>query len=1076
MFYRVFGGFGCGKTEYVLGKLKNCVENKKKAFLVVPEQCAVEAEKQVIRRLSGMSNLYVEVINFKRLCNRVFRTLGGLTSVHLDDGARKMLMMGVLDEVSPMMREYKNGAELDSFCEKALGTYNTLCACKVTPTALEKAAEEIEKMPSGKDCASKLRDVALIAEAYTSRLDEACGENRDMYEKLCQKLKEEPFFEDCDVFFDSFYGFTTREFEIISLIAEQADNTYVTFACRMDEKDRMFKRSIEGAKKCRKLAEQSGCEICDVDLGENLRHKNAQALAFFEKAFRSEKLGGFETAEVRDNSLVSVLCPDIHGEVKYAAKTVHELIRQGVKYRDIAICARNTSDYLGIIDTAFEKAGIPIGIDIPCPFNRSALYELVLSALEGASGFACEDVIRYIKTGLSGLDEEEADTLETYLRVWNITPSHFKRDEDFTMNPDGYVDSTPDEYTLRVVNSARSKVFVCLDSFNRNLARCVQIRDYCTAVYNLLEDIKNIGEREEIYDGADGEALELLCGMLDSFVNFGSQERITRERFTALFKNCSGSYEYAHIPAKSDEVRFSDVTLMRSSGVKHMIVLGANSGIFPKGSSDSGLISNSERRMLKQAGVDLGEDENDEVFDELFLALSAVCCASDSCRIVFSGKNLSGENLYPSVIVSAVEKITGNSPVMFKDDGAACSFAGDEYLFDELSSLPDGAKRNTLIKYFASKEEYRTRLDSLLNSFTQKERLDAETLRLIYGNTLITSYSRLEKFRGCPFSHFCTYTLKLKPEPVAALGPSEAGSVMHSVLEHLVPLLCKEDENGTYPDEEKAKELVKKLLSEHLGNISQQGSDSLPKRFVYLYNRLSRLLETLACNIVRELRVSRFKPMDFELNISAGGDISPVPIDIGGGCTLYIVGQIDRVDVYEKDGMRYIRVIDYKTGKKAFKMKDIEKGFNLQMLLYLEAIRQRGSERYGGEIVPSGVLYSNVVSSLQNLSLGEDIKQAAGTLTAPVSSGVFLDDEEILFAMDSSENRIYLPVTEKNSTETLRSLEKMGELLDFASVTAASLAKEIRSGLKTASPFDGKREGLDIDPCSYCDMKTICEV
>lgn len=1076
MFYRIFGKNGYGKTHYIFDKLAQCVNNRRKAFLIVPEQCAVEAEKLVIRKLGAKSNLYIEVINFKRLCNRVFRTLGGLTSVHLDEGARKMLMLLTLDKIAPLLKEYKDGADLEDFCEKAISTYNLLKASGVSPSSLEKAAEKISALSSGADCALKLYDIALICSEYSAKLDEVCEQDADMYSKLCTKLSESPFFEDCDVFLDSFYGFTSQEFEIISHIAEQADNTYVTFSCEKSEHDPMFKRSTDAAKKCLKLAEKCGCTLQDIELTENMRHKTSTALFAFEENFRSEKLGCFEKVENCDSTLVPVLCSDIHREVRFACAKIHSLIREGARYRDITVCARNTSDYMGIIDTAFEKAGIPAGFDIPQPLNQSALYELIVCALEGANKFICEDVIRYIKTGLSGLDEEEADTLETYLRVWNISPTQFKKDSDFVMNPDGYVDTDPDGHTLDIVNSARSKVFICLDSLHSNLACCRTVEDYCTAVYNLLCDITKISGKDEIYDGADGEALELLCDMLDSFVKFSGNEKITAERFITLFKSCSKSYEYAHIPSKSDEVRFSDVSLMRASNTKYIIILGVNSSIFPKGASDTGLIGQSERNLLSDAGIELGDNLDDKVFDELFLAYSAVSSASKGCFALYSEKNLSGESLYPSVIVSAIEKITGNEPVRFNENDIEQSFAGNDYLFDELSLLPKGEKRNALIRYFSSLDSYSQKLDALLGSFSQSERLEAQTLRLIYGNTLITSYSRLEKFRACPFSHFCSYTLKLKPEPVASLGPAEAGTVMHSVLEHLVPILCKEDEKGNYPDEEKAKQLVKQLLSQELLSISRTEQSELPKRFVYLYGRLSRLLETLACNIVRELKVTKFKPCDFELNISSGNAVPPAPIDIGGGCTLYIVGQIDRVDVYSKDNERYIRIIDYKTGKKSFKMKDILKGFNLQMLLYLEAIRQKGQDYYGGKIIPSAVLYSNVISSIQTLSLGDDIKEAADELTSPASSGVFLDDEEILFAMDSSENKMYLPITSKNSEDTLKSLEDMGKLLDFATTTAADLAREIRSGLKSVTPFDGKSEGIDIDPCSYCEMRTICGV
>ena len=331
---------------------------------------------------------------------------------------------------------------------------------------------------------------------------------------------------------------------------------------------------------------------------------------------------------------------------------------------------------------------------------------------------------------------------------------------------------------------------------------------------------------------------------------------------------------------------------------------------------------------------------------------------------------------------------------------------------------------------------------------------------------------------GCPFSHFCTYVLRLRPEPVASLGPAEAGSVMHKILEELVPVLCT-SENGVYPDENRAKELVSELLCRHLSRIAHTDVEKLPKRFVYLYNRLSKLLFEISVNIVRELRVSKFVPSGFEVNISKDADVKPVPIDMGDGKTLYITGQIDRVDTYEKDGTTYIRIIDYKTGKKTFKLADIKCGFNLQMLLYLSAVTNPKNTAFGENTVPAGVLYSNVVSSAYSVVAGkDDLKEAAERTTGPVASGIFIDDNEILMAMDPTENSIYLPIGRKNGEaskkDAVTSLEEMGQLLSFASETASALAKEMMNGNKAIIPFDGKSVGVDIDPCKYCDMSNVC--
>ena len=1081
MFYRIFGGNGHGKTRYIFDRLSECVRNQKKAFLIVPEQSAVETEKAVIKKLGGKSNLYIEVINFKRLCNRVFRELGGLTSAHIDDGAKKMLMLLTLSEISPFLTEYSKSSENAEFAEKAISFVNEMKSGKVTPKMLEEAAERLDKKDEGTAVSSKLRDIALIAEAYDAKLSALPGACCDIYEKLCEKLKEGTFFSGCEVFFDSFYGFTAREYEIISLIAESCDNIYVTFVGSKDCGDAVFERSIKSAKMCEKISQNTGCELCDISLEENTRHKKDSALCIFERDFSTASLSGNVKAQGLDRSIESVVCGSIYDEAKFAACKILSLMNESVKPHEIVICAKNTSDYVGVIDTTFEKAKIPLGIDLPETLSDSALFELVVSAMEGASTFSGDSVIKYVKTGLSGLDEEEADLLETYVRTWNISPSLMKGEEDWTMNPDGYVDSPPDEYTLRVVNSARRKVLTCLDSLKHNLDSAKCVKDYCIAVFNLITDIKRVSSREVFYDGNGGISQGLLYECLDSFAGCAPDEQISLARFLSLFKSCAKNYDTGHIPARADEVRFSSVDLVRCEGVKYVFLLGVNSSVFPSSCTRAALITDSEREILKSEGIVLSESERELVFDELFLAYNVITSASEKCFVSCLSHDLSSEKLYPSVIMTAAERITGCERWVFDSTDFEKTFTADELLLEEMTAMPKGKKRNTLEKYFAENEQYSERLESLSHSIEQNDYLKRETADSLYGSRIMTSYSRLEKMAGCPFSHFCAYTLRLKPEPVAALGPAEAGSIMHKILEELVPVLCRVQDDGSYPDEERAKELVTEFLCGHLSSISHADVSKIPKRFIYLYNRLSRLLCEMAVNIVRELRVTAFKPSDFELNISSDADVKPVPIDLGDGCTLYIVGQIDRVDVYQKDGKSYIKIIDYKTGSKTFKMCDIQNGFNLQMLLYLASILSCGKEKYGENLVPAGVLYSNVVSKTLSRSLvlgSDDIDSKSGEVSKPVASGIFVNDEEILMAMDPTEDSMYIPIGRKNGVakkaEALASLEEMGELLDFAMATAKELAKEMRKGLKSVTPFDARNSDCDINPCEYCDMLPVC--
>ena len=96
---------------------------------------------------------------------------------------------------------------------------------------------------------------------------------------------------------------------------------------------------------------------------------------------------------------------------------------------------------------------------------------------------------------------------------------------------------------------------------------------------------------------------------------------------------------------------------------------------------------------------------------------------------------------------------------------------------------------------------------------------------------------------------------------------------------------------------------------------------------------------------------SRFVPEHLEWGLGFGRDYPPLRIDTGKGIVT-VGGTIDRVDVYlGSDGCRYVRVIDYKTGHKSFRLPEVLLGLNMQMLVYLAALVESGRE------LPAGVLY-----------------------------------------------------------------------------------------------------------------------
>ena len=79
----IFGRAGSGKSTLIYKKAAESLASNRHTYLIVPEQQAVDAEARMadlLDKLPGNSyELDLEILNFKRLCNRVFREHGGLS-------------------------------------------------------------------------------------------------------------------------------------------------------------------------------------------------------------------------------------------------------------------------------------------------------------------------------------------------------------------------------------------------------------------------------------------------------------------------------------------------------------------------------------------------------------------------------------------------------------------------------------------------------------------------------------------------------------------------------------------------------------------------------------------------------------------------------------------------------------------------------------------------------------------------------------------------------------------------------------------------------------------------------------
>ncbi len=229
--------------------------------------------------------------------------------------------------------------------------------------------------------------------------------------------------------------------------------------------------------------------------------------------------------------------------------------------------------------------------------------------------------------------------------------------------------------------------------------------------------------------------------------------------------------------------------------------------------------------------------------------------------------------------------------------------------------------------------------------------------------------------------------------------------------------------------------------------------------------------------MAEELSASEFQPISFELGFGRGGELPPVELTVDG-VTVSISGFVDRVDGWVHDGRLYLRVVDYKTGRKSFDLTDIWNGMGLQMLLYLFTLEEAGKALYGAEIVPAGVLYlparDAVVAGSRSMTEAERRKKADAELRR---RGLVLDEPEVLAAMERTdgEGMRFLPVRLNRAGavtgEALVSAERLGKLAKHTGRILREIGTELAAGNIAADPF---WRGPEHNACQWCAYAAAC--
>lgn len=543
------------------------------------------------------------------------------------------------------------------------------------------------------------------------------------------------------------------------------------------------------------------------------------------------------------------------------------------------------------------------------------------------------------------------------------------------------------------------------------------------------------------------------------------------EEFTRLLRQVLTQYSVGTIPVSLDQVQVSGVARNDRHTAKYLFLLGANDHVLPTPGQGGGILGEDDRAELARRGVELAPTGMDQMGIELQNLYAALAQPTQGLTVSWPAADVSGAELRPAFVV---DRLLSLFPALrVEREPAAKPYRLTAPLPALESAVPGGA----LWRRLEAVPAFRPRLEAMARAAHQtRGSLSPGAVRALYGKSAGMTASRLERIRTCHFSYFMEYGLKARPRTPAAFDAPQIGTFLHFLLER-VTRDVQALGGFAQVDQDALHALIRKYIEEYvekeLRNFQNRNA-----RFRYLFARLRTTAYAVIDQAAEELRRSDFVPLAFELSFGDGpeSDLPAVVISEPDG-ELRVGGKVDRVDGWLKDGKLYLRVVDYKSGKKAFDLAAVRMGLDIQMLLYLFTLQRAGPSYFGREIEPAGVLYlparDDILSARRNIPPEKLQAEREKQLRR---SGLLLAEPQVLQAMEHealTEPR-YLPLRVNKSGDlsgSLASAAQLGKLGRYVDKLLRDIAGEIRGGVIDADPCCHTEED---SPCRYCDWAPAC--
>ena len=1044
----IYGRSGSGKSEYIYNKIKEEIKSGIKTYIITPEQFSFTAEKKLLETLEEGATTTVEVLSFERMAYRVIKEVFGEGTKNLINSSKAMIISSLLEEYQSNFNFLSKSMEnIDMILKQITEFKKHNITVEMLESQIEKTNDTYLKL--------KLKDMLFIYSKFEEKIRSDYIDENDLLTLLADNIEKSHLFDNAIFYIDEFAGFTKQEYNVLSSLMQIAKEIYIT-VCTDDlrvikspEVDIFYdnKQTIQTLKQIGEIKKE-------IHLDKSYRFKNAE-LEHLEKNIFAIPYTIYGK-NVENISLT--IAKNEFEEIEYVAKEIFKLVRdKGYRYRDIGVITKNLEEYTSLCKAIFSEYNIPVFIDEKKDITQDIFIKYVLSILDiFAKNWSYESVFNYLKTGIVKIDR--IYELENYCLKWNIkgrkwyeSPWNFDEDTSFL--------------------EIQKEVVTPLLELKKNLDGVKTADKISKELYNFL--INNILDQESIEPESFNVVVEVLDEISDLFENI----KMSFDTYIKLLKTGLSHKEIGQIPQTVDKVTVGDVNRSKTHKIRAIFVIGVNDGIFPSVQSSEGFFNDKDREGLKKQGIELAKGTLEKMYEENFNIYKAFSTAEEKIYISYPAADIEDKPLRKSTMISKLKRIYPKLEEKVYEPNNAEIYNKEVTFANLLSSVNEQKDKEwyELYKWYKDDEKWAKKLDNALNGLDYTnvpEKINKENVRKLYGSTLNTTVSRLEKYRSCSFAYYLKYGLKLSDKEKMDIKPVDTGSFMHEVID----TFFKKVDDIKNITEEDMKKVIDEIIEEEL-SLKKNYIFTATAKYRTLVRRLKKVIYLSMKYIVQSLKLSDFDVLQSELEFG-NNNYPAIEMALEDGRRVSITGKVDRIDIAKAPNGKYMRIIDYKSSTKDIELNKVIAGLQLQLLTYVDAIKQKEN------LEPAGALYftllePKIIGTNKNMTKVEieDIIRKNYKM-----NGLVLADVNVIKMMDNtleSGKSNIIPVSLNESGEINYKSSKTVTKEEFENLQRHTIdiikqiSKEILDGEINLKPYYIVNEKKT--PCIYCEYKSICQ-